>query len=720
MSITIRSALVDVAPFIDEVIAKADSDRNALGFLPETIYPEAAYLGKLLVATVTDESGEHYAGHMLFGGVFPQARIFQLYVAPPYRNRGIAREILDFLKDRLTQNSWLSITAKVATDLPANRAWEKLGFITARVKPGGSSRGRMINVRVLDLKSPSLFDYLEPAARVEFRLSHKLSPRKPLYLLDLNVFFDVIRQRPRSQESGDIFRAAFENNVRLMVAEEFVEELKRTSYDPTNDPVLTLALQQPRLPRPSEKFLNPLLDELAEIIFPERKRSKSLTAQDQSDLIHIATAVHQNAAGFITNEIAILRSASTLLKKYRVEVFGAAEFSGLTADKEAAQNIPIAKTDKEGTIITKHVATDDIARIEKFLSKNNASQSSIDEARITGHDAPNKIAVYDGDNIICYAHWYCSRGPQPTADLFICVDETHPDAETAIDHILTSTSESLSRNQPCLVKLYISEGDSTTRQFAISHGFTLPEGESSSSHKLQRLCVRKIIVEENWTSVRHNIATRSGVQLPENMPAYAGPHQKIDIVLTGKRATKIGLLELESYFAPAIFMLPGRDGVLVSIKHDFSEDLFRSSPQSSLLAPPQAVLRRERVYVTSGRTKSAFTEGAPIVFYESQEGRGRGAVIAIGRITRVQLIKKQEAIPSVRARGVLNARLLDLVSSVSDVTEVAFDNLFVLNKPVELKKLRTMGVADGANLVRAKKVLFTKILEILAESSHHG
>ncbi|WP_341916348.1 GNAT family N-acetyltransferase [Ferrovibrio terrae] len=719
MSIEIKSALAEVAPFIDEVIARADSDKNALGFLPHTIYLEAAYLGKLLVATYKDGDQEHYAGHLLFGGVFPQARIFQLYVGPSHRGRGIARELLKFLTTRLSEKSWLSVTAKVASDLPANKVWEKLGFVIALVKAGGITRGRMINVRVLDLKTPSLFDYLQPQIPAEFRLAHKLSPNKPLYLLDLNVFFDVIKQRPMGPESGNVFRAGFENNVRLMVAEEFVEELKKTSYDPTNDPILTIALQQGRLPHPPESFLRPTSDELLGIIFKERRSISALTSQDKSDAIHIATAIYHKASGFITNEVAILRAAPILLKKYQIEILGAAEFSGLTTDKENPQNIHVISSDDEGFLIKKTVKTENIKDIETFLSGKNVSQSHLEEARITGHDAPEKVSVYETDRVIFYAHWYSNRGPQPTADVFICADESHHDIEAVVEHILTSTADNLSRSQPCLVRLYVNEGQSTTRQLAISHGFTLPEGEANSSHKLQRLCVRRAITEKNWESTRHQIETRSGIQLPENMPNYTSHSQLIEILLPGKRSTQISLSDLERYFSPAIFMLPGRDGVIVSIKHDFSEDMFRSGPQSSLLSPPQAILRRERVYVSSGRTRNVFTEGAPILFYESLDGRGRGSVIAIGRITQVRVMKKHEAEPSIKARGVLNSRLLDLISSDPHVTEVTFDNILVLDKPVELPTLRRIGVADGANLVRAKKVAFTKILEILNESTSH-
>jgi len=70
-----------VLAFADDVRASADEERDALGFLPGGVYAEAARRGKLLVATI----GHTYAGHLLFGGTFPRARVFQIFVKKEYR-----------------------------------------------------------------------------------------------------------------------------------------------------------------------------------------------------------------------------------------------------------------------------------------------------------------------------------------------------------------------------------------------------------------------------------------------------------------------------------------------------------------------------------------------------------------------------------------------------------------------------------------------------------
>ena len=117
--------------------------------------------------------------------------------------------------------------------------------------------------------------------------------------LDLNVFFDIARRRPRSEYGAVVMSAAFNNIVRLMVAQEFVKELKR-SASMVQYPILEFALQLPTLPAPQRGVSEQVIDELAAIVFPERAAAGMLTVQDRSDLIHLAIAAHHKIAAFVT------------------------------------------------------------------------------------------------------------------------------------------------------------------------------------------------------------------------------------------------------------------------------------------------------------------------------------------------------------------------------------------------------------------------------------
>lgn len=76
---------------------------------------------------------------LLFGGTFPHARIFQVFVCQQFRNRGVARELIEYLVKLLERYGYLSAAATVADDLIANGFWEKLGFLAALNLPEDGS-----------------------------------------------------------------------------------------------------------------------------------------------------------------------------------------------------------------------------------------------------------------------------------------------------------------------------------------------------------------------------------------------------------------------------------------------------------------------------------------------------------------------------------------------------------------------------------------------------
>ena len=232
------------APFLEAVRTHADEEREALGFLPEPAYAEAARQGKLIVLAVEVDGTVSYAGHLLFGGIFPHLRVRQICVSPKWRGRGFATTLLRTLKSQAEADGYLSIVANVAADLrSANSFYEKNGFATRRMKSGGASRNRTINVKTLQLESPSLLSLMS-GSTVDTAKALEAKRRGvdvPLYAIDLNVLFDVVkRQRPRSSDAGALFKAALEHQIRLAASDELVRELERKSRDRNQDPILAL------------------------------------------------------------------------------------------------------------------------------------------------------------------------------------------------------------------------------------------------------------------------------------------------------------------------------------------------------------------------------------------------------------------------------------------------------------------------------------------------
>ena len=124
----------DVMDYIEQVSGLADENRSDFGFLPESAYTEAAMKGYLWIAI--DSSTKKLRGYLFFGGTYPHLKIFQIYVCPRFRSAGLGGNLVGTLKKYGEENSWLTIRARVASELKANKFWQGAGFVIVRQVPG--------------------------------------------------------------------------------------------------------------------------------------------------------------------------------------------------------------------------------------------------------------------------------------------------------------------------------------------------------------------------------------------------------------------------------------------------------------------------------------------------------------------------------------------------------------------------------------------------------
>ncbi len=85
-------ALLQLLPVIR---ALADSDKEALGFLPEAAYREAVEKQRLIAMCSGTRESAKVVGFILFSGVFPNARIQQVVVSPQHRREGIGSALIN-------------------------------------------------------------------------------------------------------------------------------------------------------------------------------------------------------------------------------------------------------------------------------------------------------------------------------------------------------------------------------------------------------------------------------------------------------------------------------------------------------------------------------------------------------------------------------------------------------------------------------------------------
>ena len=292
---------LEVKSYIEQVRSLGDANRSALGFLPASAYTETAMKGCLWVAV--DQTNKDLLGYLLFGGTYPHLKVFQVHVLPEFRSRGLARRLLKELRKYGEENNYQTISARVATELEANRFWQGIGFRIIRRVAGGSRSGRKLNVYLFELDTQSLFREIQTEESFQVEGMRQITyPSRPIlktpsYVIDLNVFFDVVGKRDTG-ESARILSSAFNSEIKLHVTSEFIRELERHSPDFENDPVLEFARGLPVLPELSADTLAPLTEEIRKILFPDTTGTGKERPNEVSDRIHLASCIHHRGLWF--------------------------------------------------------------------------------------------------------------------------------------------------------------------------------------------------------------------------------------------------------------------------------------------------------------------------------------------------------------------------------------------------------------------------------------
>lgn len=695
--VTIYSEPTDVSRFVDEIIKEADQEKRALGFLPDSVYAELADQGKLVVAARADA----YVGHLLYGGVFPHARIFQLHVKKRLRNAGIGRELVDHLICSAEKWNYLSVTARVAEDLEANSFWQWMGFNKVRTLAGGASRNRKINVRVRELNTPRLFpDATIIRPSTDLRLVERLSTRTPQYVIDLNVMFDVLKKRINTDDARKIITAGFKNLIRLAVTGEFIEELKRNATQ--KDPVLEFAMQLPILAQPVEKDIAPVLEILEAKIFPQRAAEGRLTVQDRSDVIHLATAIAWKASGFVTGEKAILNSRAFLRDNYGLDVIGVNEMAAL-ADNSSETESSRVYVGGGQELLARPTTGEDAEMISGWLARLGVpSQLGSDLVNSLRTKRGEQMLLLSSDTPVAVGCWI-PESPD-FCQAFVCADEESPYLETGLDRLLDTIARKTSRHNPVMIRLRLLPGHVRTQSVALAHGFRTGVGNPESAASLQKLAVGRSIRSYEWDLFRSQVNKSAGLELPARMPDFETYMQPISIKVSAEESFTVSLRDLETLLSPILLLLPGRSGAIAPIRPKFAADLFDNSDQLQLLGSPEASFLRERVYFSDPRTCPILKKGKPILFYESGRDRGRASVIAAARVVRTDLISKEAVVKGILNKGVLSEDKLRRMGRSPFLAATTIDNIINFRYPVSLTALRALGFNDPTNLVTTKEI----------------
>jgi ribosomal protein S18 acetylase RimI-like enzyme len=676
------------------ICALADSEKEALGFLPEAAYRDAIMQKRLRVMLARENGASHVAGFILFSGVFPNARIQAVAISPEHRRSGIASALVSALVSHLESRGYIAITAAVASDLAGAQAfYESRGFVARRVRDGGHTRQRTIVLRSRELDTVNFFTLMAPPAvsgqaAVNLGLRPRSAFEAPLYVIDLNVLFDLTKQRARSATANRLFGAGLAHLVRLAVAPEFIVELERTSKDASNDTTLKLARQLPKLPAFPKEDVEPLAAAIHKTVFVDTNHAQAGSRQALSDARHLAEAALIRASGYITSDNALLNARDDLLTLIGVDIAGLDEFVELLPSDEPNREHGQLK----GTKCETRTATSGDAKA--YLAAQNVSDALIADylPSAAAFQRASLHGIFEDGEMVAVGIYRAPGSVDAPARMLVHVRADHVAGETFAEHLLDEAIRESCHSGPVTIELRAIPGQSTVNRAAKLRGF-LP---AANSDVLIKVALGRPLTPNTWASIARQTRRRTGLALPDGLPDVGAVQFGLAVRGPDGSTITVQLAALEAALAPTLIAWPGRDGVIVPIAKSFADDLLGTADQFYMFGRPNAAFVGLRTYFNSPRTAPMMRSGVPILFYESKRSGGRGAIVAGGRIVDATVVPKEQVSDELLRRAVVED--LDPLTTSSEVLATSFDSLIRFPNPVTLDTLRRLGAAGPSNL----------------------
>jgi ribosomal protein S18 acetylase RimI-like enzyme len=697
----------EVTPHIPNIAAASDANRDSLGFFPRSVFEDFARRGGLFVLLTSDASARNFAGYLLFQRQFPRASVLQLYVAPEYRGCGYARILCERLVRSLTSEGFLSIYARVAEDLAeANSRWESLGFLVQRVEPGGATTRRTIVVRVRELPSPQLFPPrdLDPANPLGLKSP---STEIPLFLIDLNVLFDLGPRRQRNDEAIALFKAERLNFCRLAISDELLTELRSHSFGKT-DPMLDLASTFTTFPVSTEGDEDTVLQQLSALVF---RHKNTLSNNDKADLRHLRTAITNSLAGLITNDRKVLEAAGEVEKTFGIQVLSSDTF----LRTETAGQLSTAFEADEGDLFLGEPSDSDAQDLRTLLTRNEVGPAEFTMGWMqsrSDREVATASVVRRGSQILGYMIWPALRQNR-TKVVRAVLDEGAPDSRTVARALLTQCLDILGGpGQPSSIHLKVPGRQTTIREIALGLGFCADR----TGPDLVKLSLGSVVFAKNWNECRSCLAAFGSLKLDSEWPTFRQIDQQLAFIAPNGDRQHQPLEKLETLLSPALFCLPHRPAVITPIEYKYAQRLLRHSRQSTLLPESSSNLFSERHFISGRNPYRHLTRGTLVLFYESHPPRGKGEIIAIARVRRSYLKSAQSLETSDFARSVLTSETVAEIGSSEMKTVTVFDSLFPLPHPIPLERLQSLGCGRPTDLITTRPINDTQLQAILAEA----
>ena len=622
---------------------------KTLGFLPMEALRE--HLQKEGVWGAKTSDGR-LIGYLLYAAYPDYYRVVQLCVSEDFRNQGIAKRLVDTLKETVTSQKIIQLNCR--RDFPAHQMWPELGFVPLDEKPGRSAAGHLLTHWCLTLAPNNQLSL--------FRA--KTSAESLDVVIDAQIFFDFYEaDSDKTKPSKALFNDFSMDSLKLWITDELFVEIDRAKNTSQRKKSRQRAHDLPRIehnPQSIEHF-----EEILSTLLPDN------TANQKSDIRHLAKTAASDVDIFVTRDQRLLKKSEKITALTDLRVLSPTDLIVQLHELSGKQS-SVSERVSGVALKWERLSSDNLASLQltsflnhqetkgKFREKLESSLASPDDNECeilrSGKDiVAIRVLTQESDEVLTMLLARVAHSADRSLfGRFLIADALHKAMERNLDMVKFEVSAFTSSLVPDLLEI----------------GFT------KCNDSFVRFCFPRSLGRKEILS-----------RISELCPKATNSYRDMSDLDLEQHCSPLSLASDQSYF-----LIPIRPGYAMSLidSPQSADDLFGGKAG--------VLLRWDNVYYRRKTHHHMLKPPARILWYESGPKR---QIVAVSHLDAVEIDTPKALFKKFKKFGILewgNIFQMCKSDSLKEIMVLKFSHTFPFREPISLEAMRTVCQEDGGSL----------------------
>ena len=662
MSMTISKLTPTDLNAVDDLMKRYS---KTLGFLPLEALRDFFKKEGVLGAKTSDG---HLIGYILYAAYPDYYRITQLCVLENFRRQGIAKRLVESLKETITTQKRIQLRCR--SDFPAHEMWPELGFVPLDESPGRSAAGRPLTHWCLTLAPDDQLSLFQ-AKTAEEALD---------VVIDAQIFFDFDEaESDKTKPSKALFNDFSADALKLWITDELFVEIGRAKNLSQRKKSRERARDFARVehnPQSIEHF-----EGVLSTILPDN------TPSQKSDIRHLAKTAASNVDIFVTRDQNLLKKSEKISALTNLRVLSPTDLMIQLHELSGKQSY-ISKRVSGVDLKWERLVSDNLASLQltsflnhqetkgKFREKLDSLLASPDhnecEILRSGDDIlAIRVLIHDSDEILTVP---LARVAHSADRLlfggFLIANTIYKAIERELDMVKFEASALTSSLVPDLLDM----------------GFT------RCNDSFVRFCFPRCLSRKKVLSAISSLRAES-----------LNNYQDISDIELERHCSPLSLASDQGYF-------------LVPIKPGYAMSLIDGSQSADDLfgGKTSVLLRWDHVYYRSRTHHHMLKPPARILWYESQPKK---QIVAVSHLDDVEIGIPKALFKKFKKFGILKWKEIFQMCKGDPLKEIMvlkFSHTFPFKEPISLDAMRTVYKEGGVSpTLRSPSKVSTEIFQKL-------